>query len=69
VSKIGPFFDEKFLKHLLEELTKNLTYFAVVYPELFSSPRIELTSGKAAFLGDVRAWGRKYLGKEFDGII
>jgi len=68
-AEIGPFLHQKFLRHLLAELVKNLTYFAVVYAGRFPSARIELLSGKAAFLKDLRVWATKCLGEEFGDVV
>lgn len=61
MSKIGPFFDEKYLKALLEELAKRLPAGADVYVRSFQSvdPRVEAT--RDGFLGRVSAWSGKYL--------
>jgi hypothetical protein len=67
--EIGPFFDEKFLKYLLEELVKHLTYFAVVYTGHFSGVPIELLSGKRAFLNDLSVWAKKYLGLDLSAVL
>jgi hypothetical protein len=69
ISQIGPFFEPKFLKHLLEELVKNLTYFALVHSGHFSGVPIGLLSGKAAFLEELRVWAGKYLGPELGHIV
>jgi len=61
-AEIGPFFHEKFLKNLLRELVKNLVFFALAYTGHFSDVSIMLLGGKAAFLDDLNAWGKKYLG-------
>jgi hypothetical protein len=61
-AEIGPFFHEKFLRNLLGELVKNLVFFALAYTGHFSGVSIVLLGGKAAFLDDLDAWGKKYLG-------
>jgi hypothetical protein len=61
-AEIGPFFHEKFLRNLLRELVKNLVFFALAYTGHLSDVSIMLLGGKAAFLDDLNAWGKKYLG-------
>jgi hypothetical protein len=61
-AEIGPFFHEKFLRYLLEELVKNLVFFALAYTWHFPRVSIALLGGKAAFLNDLSAWAKKYLG-------
>jgi hypothetical protein len=66
--EIGTFYNEKFLKSLLEELVKNVSYFALVYSGHFSNVDPPLLKGKAEFLNDLKEWAAKYLSTEFKRI-
>lgn len=53
--EIGPFFDQKFLKAVLEELVKHLTFTAWVFAGHFSNVSNDLLIGKAEFRADLNS--------------
>ena len=61
ISNIGPFFDEKYLKALLEELAKSLPAGAGVYVRFFPRVDPQVESARNRFLSRVSAWSGKYL--------
>jgi hypothetical protein len=63
MSKIGPFFDESYLKALLEELTKRLAAAADVYVRCFPTVRPNVHSAREHFLSRLHAWSQTYLPK------
>ncbi len=63
LSKIGPFFDETYLKALLEELTKRLASAADVYVRCFPSVKPSVHAARAHFLSRLGSWSQKYLPK------
>lgn len=63
MSKIGPFFDEGYLKALLEELTKRLPASADVYVRFFGVVTPEVEAARRFFLNRLSVWSEKYLGQ------
>jgi len=61
MSKIGPFFEETYLKALLEELTKRLAAAADVYVRCFPSVKPNVQAAREHFLSRLAAWSRTYL--------
>jgi len=61
MSKIGPFFDEGYLKALLEELTKRLPASANVYVRSFSIVIPEVEAAREFFLNRLSVWSKKYM--------
>jgi hypothetical protein len=59
---IGPFLDERRLKALVEELTKHLLFFALVYIGHFDKLPVEFLKLKSGFVNDVKSWGERFLG-------
>lgn len=62
MSEIGPFFDEGYLKALLEELTKRLPASADVYVRFFKVVMPEVDAARRFYLNRLNAWSEKYLG-------
>jgi hypothetical protein len=67
-AEIGPFFNRKFLKGLLEELVKHLSYSSWVYAEHFPGASNGLLKGKAEFMNELVAWAKKYLGADIQAF-
>lgn len=63
MSKIGPFFDETYLKALLEELTKRLASAADSYVRCFPSVKPDVQGAREHFLSRLGSWSQKYLSK------
>jgi len=61
MSKIGPFFDETYLKALLEELTKHLGSAADAYVRCFPSVKPNVQGAREHVLSRLRSWSQKYL--------
>jgi len=63
MSKIGPFFEETYLKALLEELTKRLAAAANVYVRCFPTVKPNVHSAREHFLSRLRTWSQTYFPK------
>jgi hypothetical protein len=63
MSKIGPFFEEAYLKALLEELTKRLGSAADAYARGFPSVKPDVQAAREHFLSRLSAWSQKYMPK------
>jgi hypothetical protein len=68
LGEIGPFFNRKFLKGLLEELVKHLSYSSWVYAGHFSCASNGLLKGKAEFMNELLVWAKKYLGADIQAF-
>jgi len=73
LGKIGPFFEEKRVKCLVEEFAMHLPFFALVYMEHFDNAAPAFLKAKLSFMKDLKSWAEKYLGSDFkeldlDGI-
>ncbi len=60
LGKIGPFFDTKYLKSLIEELAMRVPLFTVIYLHHFKNLPSSFLDLQADFLGKVKAWSQKY---------
>lgn len=63
MSNIGPFFDEAYLKALIEELTKRLASAADVYVRCFPSVKPTVHVAREHFFSCLNSWSQKYLVK------
>ncbi len=63
MSKIGPFFDETYLKALLEELTKHLAAAADVYVRSFPTLKPNVHAARKHFLSRLHAWSQTHMPK------
>jgi hypothetical protein len=62
LGKVGPFFNENFLRGLIEELVKRVGHLALVYVEHFENAPADFLKVKLDFMNTLEPWVEKYLG-------
>lgn len=70
---LGPFFDAKYLKHLVHELALRVPDFTVIYISHFENLPATFLKVQVKYLATIKAWAQKYLKSDFthldiDGI-
>jgi len=61
---IGPFFDAKYLKHLVNELALRVPHFTVIYISHFEKLPTTLLKVKAEYLLKIQDWFHKYINSD-----
>ena len=60
LGKIGPFFDTKYLKSLIEELAMKVPFFTLIYLGHFKRLPSGFLKIQADFLDKLKTWSQKY---------
>ena len=58
---LGPFFDAKYLKHLVHELALRVPNFTVIYISHFENLPATFLKVQVKYLATIKAWAQKYL--------
>jgi len=58
---LGPFFDAKYLKHLVHELALRVPHFTVIYISHFENVPSTFLKVRVEFLAKMKNWAQKYL--------
>ena len=66
--KIGPFYNEKYLNAVLEELVMRLPLFTIKFTQLFKDLPVEFLKKQAQYLLNSKPWMEKYLGYDSSQI-
>ncbi|MCF6300015.1 MAG: hypothetical protein L3J52_02690 [Proteobacteria bacterium] len=61
LSKIGPFFDDKYLKAWIQELVKLVPHGSVVFIELFNDSNLQLLKAQEHFLTNIKPWEEEFM--------
>jgi hypothetical protein len=65
---IGPFFNAKYLKHLIQELALRVPHFTIIYVNHFESLPPTFLKVKVDFISKIKDWAQKYLGSNYSHI-
>lgn len=65
---LGPFFDSKFLKHLIQELALRVPHFTVIYISLFEKLPLSFLKVRVEYFAKIKDWAQNYLKLDFSEI-
>ena len=68
LGKLGPFFDKKYLKATIEELSLRVPLFVIIYLNHFRKLPTEFLKARADYLIHLKDWAQKYLGSDLSDI-
>jgi hypothetical protein len=66
--ELGPFFDKKFLKATLEELSLRVPLFVIIYLNHFKKLPTSFLKVRADYLIHIKEWAQKYLGADLSNV-
>ena len=65
---LGPFFDAKYLKHLVQELALRVPNFAVIYISHFKNLPPTFLKVRVEYIAKIKTWAEKYLRSDLSHI-
>ena len=68
LAKIGPFYNDKYLKSCIQELAMRVPYFTLIYSGLFNNLPPKFLKIKVAFLSSLNTWSHKYFNIKLENI-
>lgn len=68
LGELGPFFDKKYLKATIEELSLRVPLFVIIYLSHFKKLPTDFLKARTDYLLHLKSWAQKYLGSDMSNI-